>query len=64
MTTSGVGVKLIAAYLGVTPARVRQIIATHQIKPVGTAWKAKMYDATEVIRHAGSHDRRDPGHPR
>lgn len=40
----------LAAYLGVTPARVRQIIAQHGIQPVGTRWKAKLYEPREVIR--------------
>lgn len=40
----------LAAYLGVTPRRVRQIIAKHGIQPVGTRWKAKLYEPREVIR--------------
>lgn len=48
----------LAAYLGVTPARVRQIIAQHEIQPVGSAWKAKLYDPNEVLRHAFSHQKR------
>lgn len=47
----------IAAYLGVTPARVRQIVAQHEIQPTGTRWKAKLYDPREVFRHAGAHHR-------
>lgn len=47
----------LAAYLGVTPARVRQVIAEHQIQPVGTRWKAKLYDPVEVLRHARIHRR-------
>lgn len=43
----------IAAYLGVTPARVRQIVAKHGIAPTGQRWKAKLYDPREVFRHAG-----------
>lgn len=39
----------IAAYLGVTPARVRQIIAEHGITPVGAWWKAKLYEPREII---------------
>lgn len=42
----------LAAYLGVTPARVRQIIAEHHVEPVGRRWKAKLYDPNEVLRHA------------
>jgi hypothetical protein len=45
----------LAAYLGVTPARVRQIIATHHIQPVGVRWKAKLYDPHVVMRSANSH---------
>lgn len=51
----------IAAYLGVTPARVRQIVAKHKIQPTGQRWKAKLYDPREVFRHAGAHHRRDKG---
>lgn len=51
-TTKGVAVQLLAAYLGVTPTRVKQVIAHGKIQSVGTAWKAKLYDPTEVIRHA------------
>lgn len=42
----------IAAYLGVTPSRVRQIVNEHGIKPTGQRWKAKLYDPRDVIRHA------------
>lgn len=59
--TDGIGVKLIAAYLGLSEGRVRAIIAEHGIQPVGEMWKAKMYDPQEVIRHAGGHDRRMSG---
>ena len=45
----------LAAYLGVTPARVRQIITEHDIEHVGMSWKAKLYDPREVIRHAVAH---------
>jgi hypothetical protein len=48
----------LAAYLGVTPARVRQIVAEHQIQPVGTRWKAKLYDPIVVLRHAKVHRKR------
>lgn len=48
----------LAAYLGVTPARVRQIIAEHAIQPTGLAWKAKLYEPREVIRYAMSHRNR------
>lgn len=48
---------LLAAFLGVSPSRVRQIVAAHAIEPVGTVWRAKLYDPLDVIRHAGGHDR-------
>lgn len=47
----------IAAFLGVTPGRVRQVIADHNIQPTGMRWKAKLYDPREVFRHAGAHHR-------
>ena len=47
----------IAAYLGVTPSRVRQIVAEHNIAPTGQRWKAKLYDPREVFRHAGAYHR-------
>lgn len=49
----------IAAYLGVTPRRVRQIVAENGIKPTGQRWKAKLYDPQEVFRHAGAYHRSD-----
>jgi hypothetical protein len=52
----------IAAYLGVTPARVRQIIAAHHITPTGQRWKAKLYDPRDVFRHAGAHHRGKRSH--
>jgi hypothetical protein len=48
----------LAAYLGVTPARVRQIIAEHGILPVGTRWKAKLYEPRQVIRLSTSSAKR------
>jgi len=42
-----------AAMIGVTPARIRQIVAQHGIKPTGREWKAKLYDPHEIARHAG-----------
>lgn len=47
----------IAAYLGVTPRRVRQIVAEHDIQPTGHRWKAKLYDPRDIFRHAGSYHR-------
>lgn len=52
----------IAAYLGVTPQRVRQIVAEHDIKPTGVRWKAKLYDPREIFRHAGAHHRGNDRH--
>lgn len=54
---SAVTVVEIAAYLGVTPARIRQIVAEHQIPARGQRWKAKLYEPMDIIRHAGAHDR-------
>lgn len=48
---------LLAAFLGVSPSRVRQVVAKHAIEPVATDWKAKLYDPRDVVRHAGCHDR-------
>jgi hypothetical protein len=50
----------IAAYLGLTPRRVRQIVAEHSINPTGTRWKAKLYDPREVFQHCGAHHRKRP----
>lgn len=52
MIAGGATVVDLAAYLGVTPSRVRQIIAANHIKPVGQVWKAKLYPPREVIRVA------------
>lgn len=52
----------LAAYLGVTPARIRQVIAKHGIAPTGQRWKAKLYDPREVLRHAGAHHRGNHRH--
>jgi hypothetical protein len=51
----------LAAYLGVTPARVRQIIAEHGIQPVGMRWKAKLYEPRHVIRLAVTTRKRRAG---
>ena len=48
----------IAAFLGITPSGVRQIIRRAQITPTGKRGKAHEYDPREVLRHAGHHDRR------
>lgn len=39
----------LAAYLGVTPRRVRQVIAEEGIEPVGRRWKANLYEPRRVI---------------
>lgn len=48
----------IGAFLGITAAAVRQIVRRRQIASVGKVGRAHLYDAREVIRHAGPHDRR------
>ena len=48
----------IGVFLGITAAAVRQIVKRKQIAHVGMDGRAKLYDAREVIRHAGAHDRR------
>lgn len=46
----------IAALVGVTPARIRQLVAEHGIQPTGTRWKAKLYDPRDFLRfHVGHH---------
>lgn len=48
----------LAAFLGLTPSGLRNIISRKQIQPVGKRGKANVYDPAEVLRHAGVHDRR------
>lgn len=48
----------LAAFLGITAAGVRQIVKRKSIEPVGKDGKAHLYDVDEVLRHAGTHDRR------
>lgn len=48
----------IAVFLGVTAAAVRQVVKRKEIKPVGKDGKANLYDVDEVLRHAGTRDRR------
>lgn len=50
----------IAAFLGITESGVRQILrrAKPKVEPVGKQGKAHLYDVREVLRHAGTHDRR------
>lgn len=47
----------LAAFLGITAAGVRQIVKRKAIPAVGKVGKAHTYDAREVLRHAGTHDR-------
>lgn len=47
----------IAAFLGVTPGRVRQIVSKHAIPRRGRRGRAPTYDVREVVRHTGVTDR-------
>jgi hypothetical protein len=47
----------LAAYLGVTPSAVRQVVRRHGIQARGQRWKAKLYDPHDVLRHTGRRDR-------
>ena len=47
-----------AAFLGVSPGAVRQIVRRHQIAAAGKRGRAKVYWMHEIARHAGAHDRR------
>lgn len=54
-----VTVREIAALLGMTPSGVRDVISRKRIKSVGKGdYGAKLYDAVEILREAGSHHRR------
>jgi hypothetical protein len=46
-----------AAYLGLSPSRVRHIVADHNIRSPGRKGKAKVYRPGDVLRHTGRHDR-------
>lgn len=48
----------LAAFLGITAAGVRQIVKRNGIRPTGKRGRANEYDPREVLRHAGTHDRR------
>lgn len=48
----------LGAFLGVPASTVRQIVHRAQIKPVGKQGKANVYHVEQVLRHAGTHDRR------
>lgn len=47
----------IAALVGVTPARIRQLVAEHEIQPTGRRWKAKLYDPRDFMRFKVGHHR-------
>ena len=47
----------LAAFLGMTPSGVRNIISRKHVRPVDKRGKANLYDPRQVIRHAGAHDR-------
>jgi hypothetical protein len=51
----------IAAFIGVTPAAIRQVVHRHSIRPVGRGRnRAKVYRAPDVLQRTGSHDRLAP----
>jgi excisionase family DNA binding protein len=47
----------LAAYLGLSPSRIRHIVADHGIRSPGRKGKAKVYRPGDVLRHTGRHDR-------
>lgn len=47
----------LAAYLGLSPSRVRHVIADHGVTAVGKRGRAKLYRPSDVLRHTGRHDR-------
>lgn len=47
----------IAAYLGVTPGYIRQVIAAHHIRRAGRNGRANLYRVTDIMRHTGHTDR-------
>lgn len=47
----------IAAYIGVTPGYVRQVIAVHHIRRVGRHGRANLYRVSDIMRHTGHTDR-------
>lgn len=48
----------IAAFLGVTPSAVRQIVRRNGIASTGKTGRAKLYDPRTVLDACGAHDRR------
>lgn len=47
----------LAAYLGVTPGYIRQIVAVYAIQPAGRHGRAHLYWVTDITRHTGHADR-------
>lgn len=48
----------LAAFLGITPSGLRNVICRKRIRRRGTGHrKAALYDAREVLRHTGGQDR-------
>jgi hypothetical protein len=47
----------IAAYLGVTPGYIRQIVAIYAIHPAGRYGRAHLYWVADITRHTGHSDR-------
>jgi hypothetical protein len=47
----------IAAYLGVTPGRVRQLIVQHCVAATGRRGRASLYAVDDIVRHTGARDR-------
>lgn len=47
----------LAAFLGVGASAVRHMVREHGIRSRGKAGRAHLYDASEVIRAVGAHDR-------
>ena len=51
----------IAAFIGVTPAAIRQVVHRHGIRPAGRGrHRAKLYRAQDVLQHTGTRDRLEP----
>ena len=51
----------LAAFLGMTPSGLRNVISRKQITAVGKRGKANLYRPSDVLRHAGARDRRLAG---
>lgn len=48
----------LAAFLGISASGVRQIVRRHQVTPRAREGRAHLYDPDDVLRHAGTFDRR------